>query len=414
MTDAVSGTAGRLRFWVILVLCLLLAALVVAVQLGEAAAGNRQWQTGLLFPTSDGEAAARLSSDLLAADEKQSAGAFAMDALDDSLTHVEALRTLGITRFDEGEEDKGKKLVELAGQLSWRDSATQAWLFEQSLRDGDYARSIQHADALLRRRRVQSEIFSIFTLAALDPELSGTVRQQFIANPPWRANFFADADDTDPSQYRGFENIAIGLKNTESPVTPREALPFINMLVQKGETGRALQTWANLFPSQSAVLPANGSITLAWPRGERMNLPYPTDWRFRSSRSILPLVRGAGDDSDTRLDLELDRRALGPIAEHLVMLPPGEITLQLDTDALARRDLGKLRWYLQCTDTPRNRAPEIALVPERLDTPRWQTVLGEQDCPVYRLVMAVRLGGLSAAGDISLGAVRLSHKRPEA
>ena len=301
--------------WLTIAALLVLALWVMIVQLGEAAIYNKQWDSALLFPSSGGEAAANLASSMLAAKEDKAAQAFSNQALDSSLTHVEALRTLGITKFQKGDEDVGEKLVLLAADLSWRDSPTQAWLLERSLINGNYKQSIRHADALLRRRRARNEIFSIFTLAASDPDLAGTVRQQIARNPPWRKDFFAEADKIVAGQYRGFDNIINGLKNTNAPVTRDELVPYTIMLVKNGDTPRALKTWTNAFPSDSSLVPANGDLSLQWPLVEERNKILPINWVFRSSRLINPIVSSAGEGKPPLLDLELDRRALGRIAQ---------------------------------------------------------------------------------------------------
>ncbi len=387
---------------------LALAIFVVIVQLGQAALYGKQWDAALLFPTSKGEAASQIASQLLAAKETDQANILANKALDSSLTHVEALRTIGITKFAGGDKDNGKKLVLLAADLSWRDSPTQAWLFEQSLIQGDYQQSIQHADALLRRRKARNEIFNIFTLAATDPQLAETVRTQIANNPPWRSDFFADADKTIPEQYRGFDNIINGLAGTSSPVTRDELMPYANMLVKTGNVARALKTWTNIFPAESALVPADGSLPLQWPQGESSDRPSPTDWKFRNSRSFTTYVDGTIGEDGAILTLELDRRAIGRIAQRALIVPPGKVSIQMTNDTADIRDLRKLRWYFECNAANSGKQNEILLAPSTEDPLLWEGEI-DQTCPVYNLVMAVKLGGLQAQGSVSLGAVTVRH-----
>lgn len=408
----VKRTAGQQGWkkWLTIAFLSALALWVIIVQLGEAAIYNKQWDSALLFPSSGGEAAANLASSMLAAKEDKAAQAFSDQALDSSLTHVEALRTLGITKFQNGDEDVGEKLILLAADLSWRDSPTQAWLFERSLINGDYEQSIRHADALLRRRRARNEIFSIFTLAANDPNLADTVRQQIASNPPWRKDFFAEADKIVASQYRGFDNIINGLKNTNAPVTRDELVPYTVMLVKNGDTPRALKTWANAFPSDSSLVPANGALSLQWPLTEDRNKVLPVNWVFRSSRLINPIVTGAGEGNTPLLDLELDRRALGRIAQRALIIPPGELNLQIESDTKDQRDIRNLRWYLECSDKASNKNNEIPLYPT--DNPLvWEGNVGGT-CTAHNLVMSVKLGGLVAPTTITLGAITIRHSQP--
>jgi len=409
MTDETHKAPNPLQTWGAALGISALAILIIAVQLGQAAMSSKQWESALIFPTSDSKASAMLASAFFAADDKDAAEKFANKALGGALTHVEAVRTLGIMKFEAGQAKDGKRLVHIANELSWRDSPTQAWLFEQSLIDGQYNQSIRHADALLRRQRARGEIFNIFTLAALEPELADTVRQQIASNPPWRRSFFSEADKVEPSQYRGFDNIIIGLKGGNAPVTEAELVPYITMLTKTGDTARAIKTWTNLFPSQSSLIPVNGSLTLNWPDGERIDRPFPTDWKFRSTRSVTVGVLSNINDDQVSLELGLDRRAIGTIARRAMIVPPGQIDLKVATDAIERKKLNNLRWFFKCISTGDEKAAEINLLQNGADVSIWTGEVTEK-CAAYNLIMAVKLGGLSGQTDITINSITITHR----
>ncbi|WP_438727201.1 hypothetical protein ACR9YC_10215 [Parasphingorhabdus sp. DH2-15] len=379
------------------------------MQFGQAALYNKQWQSAILFPTSKSEAAANISSAMLANKEKDKARLMASKALNGSLAHVEALRTIGIITFDEGKAETGQKLVEIASNLSWRDSVTQAWLFERSLRQGNYAQSIQHADALLRRRRARDEIFAMFALAARDPKLAGLVSQKLANNPPWRENFFAWSNKVPEDLRMGFEVIVNQLRDSPSPITRGELLPYTNMLAQNTEKNRALIIWANAFPAQSPVLSKDNSLKINWPDSAFIDKPSPTDWVFRSSRSINTRFNNAADSDDAILFLNMDRQALGRIAQRPLILPNGVITLELTSDAAQDRDLRKLRWFFECNGKKAGSKEEIALQ-QMGDLGKWQATIAGQ-CEIYNLVLAVQLGGIAAPIDFALGSLTLIHSR---
>lgn len=389
-----------------------LALIVILAGLGNAALQNRQYQSALLFPTSSGQAATQLASDYAADGQSDLVSNTAMRALNASLTHVEAMRALGIHRFSNGSEQAdsaqtGKRLVELSGMLSWRDSQTQAWLFERSLIEGKFTNSIAHADALLRRRRAQDEIFSVFTLAALDPDLASSLRKQFAAVPDWRANFFAWANKTPTEQYRGFENIALGLQGSDAPVTREEVTPFTTMLINNGDAQRALQLWASLFPDNAPVLQADSTIRLDWPEDERLSTPYPVDWRFRPSRDIYPYIENSITEDEPVLELEMERRSSGEIARRTIIIPEGRVTLAIKGNSFADQPLQKLSWSLRCNDG--EEGEPIALKQRRRDALRW-TALVNDDCAVHDLVMSVIPGGLTVPTLARMGSIRLTHE----
>lgn len=380
-----------------------LACFVVIIQLGEAAIYNKQWQSALALPFSKGEAAANLSTSALAAEENDTAKILAAQALNSSLTHVEALRTQGIIRFNEGETDAGKRLIELAGKLSWRDSVTHAWLFERSLIDGNYTQSIEHADALLRRRRANENIFNIFNLAATEPQLVPFVVEKLEKNPPWRVNYFAQADQIPAELYKGFDNIIYGLNNSDSPIKKSELIPYVNMLAKDGNMPRALKTWANIFPLDSVVIPKNGLLVLKWPNSSEIEKPSPASWRLQNSQSIYASVYDAAEGESSTLALELNRTAIGQIAERKLIIPAGKITLHMTGNDADKNEFDKLRWYLKCD----NKNNEIPLQPSP-ESEYW-TVNIDGACDVYSIVLALKLGGLSTATTISLADIRINH-----
>lgn len=390
----------------------LLAVVIVVAGLGNAALQSRQYQSALLFPISSGQAATQLASDYAADGQDELVSDMAMRALNASLIHVEAMRALGIHRFNNSSEQaenkqSGKRLVELSAMLSWRDSPTQAWLFERSLIDGDFTNSITHADALLRRRRAQDEIFSVFTLAALDPRLARPLRDQFSAVPQWRVNFFAWSNKTPTEQYRGFENIALGLQNTDAPVTREEVSPFTTMLINNGDAQRALQFWASLFPDNAPVLQPNSTLRLDWPEGERLTAPYPVDWRFRNSRDIYPYIENSITENEPVLELEMERRSSGEIARRAIIVPKGTVTLAIKGNSFADQPLQKLSWSLRCNDGTKREA--IVLQQARRETLRWSALVND-DCAVHDLVMSVIPGGLSSETRARMGSITLTHK----
>lgn len=401
--EAFSGKKSAIKKLLAIAALLALACLVIMIQFSQAAVYSKQWQAALIFPTSKGEAAAHLSTSALAADEKDIAKTLSEQALSNSLTHVEALRTQGIIRFDAGETDAGKRLIELASELSWRDSATHVWLFERSLIDGNYKQSMEHADALLRRRRARDEIFSIFNLAAQEPQLAKIVVEKLAKNPPWRANYFAQSDQIPKELYGGFDNIILSLNNSVSPVSRDELLPYANMLAQNNDMARALKTWANIFPLDNVVVPPNGNMFLQWPAAEHVDKPSPASWRLRNSQSIYASVYNEKNKTNPILTLQLSRRAIGQIAERKLIIPAGKLTLQMTEDIADKKDFDKLRWFLKCN----KQNIEIPFLPSQ-DPAIWTAnVSGE--CNIYTLVLAVKLGGLKMPTTLSLADVKINH-----
>ncbi len=380
-----------------------IAAAVISTGLSEAATNSNQYMTAIKIPGDSGESLARLSSDAYAAGEKKIARDMALKALDKSLAHVEALRTVGITDFEAGKEENGLRLVKISGQMSWRDSAGQAWLLQRALLGKDYATAIKHTDALLRRRKVQEEIFSIFNLAGQEPKLSEPLKAQFANMPNWRENFFATRKNTPAEQYDGFEGLIRALEDSPAPATRREMTPYINLLVSQGLENRALSLWAEFFPEDGIAVTSGKTAQLDWPTGERIDKPLPFDWRFSDGRSVFASVEEDGNGDAMTLDLELDRNAVGDLAWRNLRIAPGTAHLTVDVDGSALRDMHDMRWSLTCLGR------EGSKQYFRSDGPAqngW-TIPVQGACSTYRLALETPLGGIAGAKRLRIGLVTL-------
>ncbi|WP_164116022.1 hypothetical protein [Sphingorhabdus sp. Alg239-R122] len=381
-----------------------IAAAVISTGLSEAATNGNQYMTAITIPGDSGESLARLSSDAYAAGEKKIARDLALKALGKSLAHVEALRTVGITDFEAGKEETGLRLVKISGEMSWRDSAGQAWLLQQALLGEDYGTAIKHTDALLRRRKVQEEIFSIFNLAGQEPKLSEPLKAQFANMPNWRENFFATRKNTPAKQYDGFEGLVRALKDSPAPATRREMTPYVNLLISKGQESRALSLWTEFFPEDGIAVESGKMARLSWPTGERVDKPLPFDWRLSTGRSIFASVEEDGNGNPMTLDLELDRRAIGDLTWRNLRIASGTARLTADVDGGALRDMHDMRWSLTCLGTEGNKQYFRSNGPAQNG---W-TIPVSGTCSAYRLALETPLGGVSSAKRLRIGAITLS------
>ena len=355
---------------------------------------------------SAGAASSQLSSDLAAVDEQSAADIMANNALSSSLTHVRALRVIGMQKFNAGDTENGRKMIQLAGQQSWRDSVTHAWLLEQSLIAGNYAASIDHADALLLRQRAQDGIFNIFTIAILEPKLVKPIVDKFANDPSWRPKFFAYAKNVPDNQLLGFETIITSIAGSASPATRDEISLYANRLSDSGFSRRALELWAALFPEDSNFLLQNKSLEMAWQKNREGNKQYPIDWRYSESRSVFAFVDNDISGDAATLNLELERGAVGEIASRLMILPTGNVKLSLGENDANEPLLSKLRWTLTCTYGD-NKTP-ITFAPSTNEGLEWSVQLN-QPCSVYKLSMSNPAGGLSREARLRINSPIISH-----
>jgi len=381
-----------------------LAITIILTGLSERATRIGQYLVAVQLPGASGAASAKLAANLYTANKTILARTMAMAALDKSLGHVEAIRTMGMIEHDRGNRNRSRKLMVLAGQLSWRDSQTQAWLFQQSLEQARYGDAIIHADALLRRRQVTDEIFGVFRLAALDPKLAIPIKQQFEKRPKWRVSFFRMPKGINPQEIEGFENLVRNLRKSTAPVSREELSPFVHFLANEGQRKRGLNLWNDLFPEDGAKAVVNEELSLIWPSGDRRDKPYPVDWRFVNSRTVFLSTEEITGSGQPVLRVEIDRRAAGNIALRNIILPKGRLSLTVDSSS--QHALNNFTWFVNCVDGKQRQMMIRAPTGQN----HWVVDI-DGNCSSYQIALAVRSGGLSSSETIQIGQINLSMRK---
>lgn len=383
-----------------------LAVLILLVQLGNSALKNGQGESALAFPLASSRAATDIASSLQAAGDMASAKDYADIVLAGALHNVPALRIAGMHLAQSGQDDSGKRLVEIAGELSWRDSPTSAWLFESALREGNYALAIDHADALLRRRKASSEIFRVFTLAAQEPSLITALIKKFEAKPDWRANFFLASDQYSEVDRTGLETLTRNLQPTTAPVSKDELTHYVAALIDSGQTRRGLTFWSEIFPENGTILTPGRALELAWPTAARLSRPYPSDWRFLPSRQFFPLIRDKVGKDGAGLELELQRQMSGDIASHPVNISPGRVRLIVDESAAQDPLINKLDWRLRCRGSDANSSLQFNQIAD--DRAIWDVETGAP-CATYDLIMRLPSGNVRTTQRVTIPAITLQY-----
>lgn len=299
------STKLRMRNFGAVALGGLLALVIAATGMAETATRNKRHDLASQMFGSSGESWSRIASALAGEQASQQtdatllsplpeARAAAENALNYSLGHVRAIRVLALDEFASGNEQTGRKLMELNAKMSWRDSGTQAWLFEQELRSGNYDKAMTHVDSLMRRGRLENRIFQFLTLALLDEKMFPPIVDQFSQQTGWRTRFFASAGRMSPAQYRGFRKLIAALKDTDAPVTRDEMLPYAMTNIERGDVAETVREWSEYFPLAKTDK-GSGVEKLPWPTGStQLTRPYPTDWRIARARNVRSQVTEDG------------------------------------------------------------------------------------------------------------------------
>jgi tetratricopeptide (TPR) repeat protein len=339
---------------------------------------------------------ARLADALQTAGQLPAADAFARQALGYSLTKVEALRVAGLAAEARGDAAETYRIMALAGQWGWRDPPTQSWILEQALRAGDYGIATQRADALLRRRIGQEQLFPVFRLAVADPRWREALAAQFADKPSWRLTFFHEGGATAPAQFDAMDTLFRALKDGPAPVSRAEAGAYLGMLVAKGEHRRAHRLWTELFAGAGGRNP----LDLRWPDAVARDYPLPFDWKLEEPTGVMLDVEQAAEGSPAMLHLVADRGSIGTLASRKILLPPGGYVL---SGANFDRDSRLLRWTVTCDGSGG------ALLLDPIATPSSSKLAFTvpPGCSVQSIALAIRdLDGRSAV-DLLLPAPRL-------
>lgn len=382
--------AGPVRIAASLGIAAVLATMVGSAGLSRQAiaAGNAIIPAGLWGAQGDGlELGAEMAHER---DETVRSEALARDALRHSLGHVAALRIMAQTAQLRGNQQATARYMALAGRWSWRDTPVQGWLFDDAVVRRDFRRAMDHADAILRMRQIEREMFGVLRYAGEDPDFRRALASRLADKPGWRGGFFADAAQVKADQRAGLEATINELRRTKAPATPVELRSYAALLIGSGDVARAAALWASQFSGD----PDQGTI-FGWPGEARARERLPFDWRITSPRGISVVT---ANTDNAPLSIVADHGALGFVAARLSALSPGHYRLTLTGTQPTYAVRGALGWTLQCQGGPTLKAD--------MTDDGW-TFGVPQGCAVQTIQLGI--DNPDARFEASLGAVRLQR-----
>ncbi len=375
---------------------LFLALIIVNSGLGETSLRTKRYEMAAHFLGAKGESWARIASAQSSQENGSSGRAAANKALDFSLGHVRAIRVLALDEYAKGDQEKAKNLMNLGANLSWRDSPTQAWLFDQELRAGNYDKAMDHAESLMRRGRFEERIFEFLTLAALEEDIRAEIVVQFQKRSNWRSRFFGVSWKINPAYHSGFKKLAEALRESDAPITEQELLPFANELLKRDETAEALEIWQQHFPQRLRRTMVTNE-ELSWPTDARFRTPYPLDWRMTDGTKTKSRV-----SNDGHLEVDVQSSVGREVAWKL--LPANAATA-----GTLKSDVGDLNGVIILSLACAGDGEKRILESDGRGT--WQ-FLHSPNCPILRLSLKLsRKADALAMTKISIPPLRLSMNR---
>ena len=142
-----------------------------------------------------------------------------------------ALRTIAVAQLIRRPDSTAAlHMLDVAGELGWRDATTQLVLAELETTHGDAQTAARHIDAIGRRSGANPD-FWIGTMRLLDlPGGPDALAARLATKPSWRAQFLQDYAGQDGATPQRYEAILEALQRHGIPATATETSPAINSL----------------------------------------------------------------------------------------------------------------------------------------------------------------------------------------
>lgn len=286
-----------------------------------------------------------------------------------------ALSVLGYLADLDGHQDEADRLMTLAADRTRRDGFVQVWSFFRLARLGQFDKSLEHADSLLRSRSYLHEQITPTLLAfAMDTEAKAALVRLLAENPPWRGwylNQLAGQTDNPGIAYA----ILTELKGSAHPPNTTELNAYLQNLIKAGRFEQAYLTWINFLPEErrrDIRFAYNGDFEYA-PSG------LPFDWMIGSisgaSTDIVATADGKGHVA--RIEFS-NRRVRYRHLSKLLMLPPGSYQLTGMARALDLENERGLVWRLSCAELHKQALGETEPVKGTMD---WHPIAASFSVP---------------------------------
>ena len=257
-----------------------------------------------------------------------------------------ALVLLALAGEAEEDDRRAVRLVSLAGTRTLRDATAHGWLFQLSLRQGDYAAALSHADPILRvHPRLRGTMLPALMAMASSPAGRGAIVARLATAPPWRSWFLKEysrqaADPSEPTP------VYLALQSTPRPPASAELAPHLDRLIAAGRIDQARLVWLASLPDQPASHDwlYNGDF-----QHPVTNLPF--DWMIGRVRGAEIKVEASpmGEGQALRVQFGKGRVDFRHVRK-LLTLPPGSYLLRGRAMAVDLRHRRGINWRLACAE----------------------------------------------------------------
>lgn len=259
----------------------------------------------------------------------------------------QALLVLGIIAEQQHDDKRAAMLARMAGERTWRNPATHLWLLERAVRRRDYARALEHADAVLRVKildqRYKDLIFPTLVAFVGYPPSFQALEDFFATNrPSWREEFLARLTTAPPNLARLGQLYAMLMKS-KNPPTKEELRTYLNALVRRGFYEQAYRVWRETLPQGADTgLLYNSDFTAAIDGA-------PFNWQLNSQPGAQIEIVKVNEARGYALRLQFSgTRVNFANVSQLLLLSPGRYDFSFKVKAENFRAARGLRWRIFC------------------------------------------------------------------
>lgn len=343
-----TGPIVRAAPWIFAVLCLGVAWLIVR----EAVAGQLEDHRptyALLVQPGDVEALNAAAERLLPAAPRD-AVTLARRSLSTRPLNPGAFAVLAQAASAQGDGEAALKLYAATGRWTGRDPASEAWLYDGRVRQGDFPGAMDAADRLLRVLPAgENALFPSLIAMARDRTARPALVAKLTEAPPWRTAFLWALSRTAPDPLVAVD-VMSGMSALGAPPSVEEVTPVLARLVDAKRYLEAFLAWRQFAPETPAAL---ASVRDGDFQGLQAAAPFV--WSLSPSQgaaadiSPAPASQTARDQS---LHVTYDGfSAASTVVSQLLVLGPGDYRFSDRAYSAAAAADTRLSWTLTCADT---------------------------------------------------------------
>jgi tetratricopeptide (TPR) repeat protein len=260
-----------------------------------------------------------------------------------------ALLALGLIADRQNQKGTANLLAQMAGERSWRNQATQIWLYDLAVRKGNFVDAIPHADAIFRvQPDSQEKFFPALAAFTTVPSAFKALTDFLKTDPPWRDSFLGYLS-TGLKNKDLLDEVYADLKDSASPPTTAELRSYWDRLIKDGRFEQAVEIWLTTLPKAEAAKeshPYNGDFSHQ-PDGS------PFDWVLKSETGADSEIVGSDPSGKPALHVQFSgaRVDFANVSE-LMVLRPGRYNFSGKIRADELRTSRGLWWRIFCAEGP--------------------------------------------------------------